>query len=517
VTRLLSRRSWGLLAVVSLVVAYAWLLQGGTDNERSHYALVRALASGTASIDETRFEVGDWATVDIVRWEGHTYSNKPPGLAFLTVGPYLGLRALGAAGDGDPTRMLWALSLFGAVLPAAVLLLLVRRVADRVEPGLGTAVAVTLGLGTLVLAFATTFHSHVLSACLVFAAFAVLFLERDGRSRLALVAAGGLLAGLAVTTDYPNAIAGLVLGGYAITRAPRARRAAAYAAGFLLGIAPLLAYQHLVFGSPLQVTYAGENLRGRERTTDELGSYAEPSFRHVFESLFSMTGLFTTAPVLLCGLLSLVLLYRRGLRAEAIAVLAIAALVVLYNASFRTEFDSFSGGERYLISIMPLLALPLALSFRRFPTTTGGLGLVSAVLMVALTSSHVRSGIDPSWFRELEERRFPQTVLSFVGVTGWYAVLPFFVAVTVAVAAAVAASDPVRASPAETAFGGLAVLAWAGAAAAAPNLYVGDSRSAADYVHVGLFAAALAVAALLGRLATRRIPVGPLRPERLRG
>ena len=515
--RRLSSRHWGALALLPVVVAYAWLLQGGTDNERSHYALVRALASGTAAIDETRFETGDWATVDVVRWEGHTYSNKPPGLAFLTLGPYLGLRALGLADASDPTRMLWALSLFGAVLPAAVLLLLVRWVADRVEPGMGTLAAVTLGLGTLVLAFATTFHSHLLSACLVFAAFALLFLERGGRPRPALVAAAGLLAGLAVTTEYPNALAGLVFGAYALARAPRARRAAAYAAGFVAGVAPLLLYQWWIFGSPLQVTYAGEAVGGRERTTEEIGGYTDPSLRLLVESLFSMTGLFTTAPVLLCGVLALVLLYRRGLRAEAVAIAVVASLVVVYNASYKTEFDSFSGGERYLISILPLLAVPLALSYRRFPTTTAGLGVVSAVLMVALTSSHVRHGLDSSWFRELGERRFPPTVLSFVGITGWYAVLPFFAAVGLAVAAAVGAAGRVRASAAETLFGGVAVLAWAVAAAAAPNLYVGGSHPYSDYVAVPLVGAVLVILAAAARIGDGRLPLGAARPHRAGG
>ena len=506
-TRLPSRRRWGVLAVLSIVVAYAWLLQGGTMNERSHYALIKALSRGTATIDATRFEVGDWAAQDWVRWKGHIYSNKPPGLAFLTIGPYLALREVGVRVTGDPTTMLWALSLVGVVLPGAVLLLLVRRVADRIEPGMGTAVAATVGLGTLVLAFATVFHSHVLSACLVFAAFALLFFERGGGSRLHVVGAAGLVAGLALTTDYPNAFAGVVLGIYAISRAPYARRAVAYAAGFAVGSAPLLLYQRWVFGSLFHVTYAGERA-GRERTSAEVAGYYDPSILLLLESLFSMTGLFVTAPVLLVGGLSLVLLYRRGLRAEALAIFAIVALVLTYNASFKSEFDSYSGGERYLISIMPLLGLPLALSFRRFPATTAGLALVGVPLMVALTASHVRYGLDPHWFRELGERRFPQTALGFVGITGWYAVLPFFLAAAFAVAAALAASGAVRVSPAETAFGGLAVLAWAAAAATAPNLYDTRPDGFSAYLGVAVVLSVLAAVAILPRAARARRPLG---------
>ena len=499
-----------MLAVLSLVVAYAWLHQGGTTNERSHYALIKALASGTPAVDETRFQVGDWAAGDVTRWNGRVYSNKPPGLAFLTLGPYVALRELGVRTTGDPTRMLWALGLVGVVLPATLLLVLVRRVADRIEPGMGTAVAVTVGGATLVLPFATVFHSHVLSACLVFAAFACLFFERETAGRLPVVAAGGLVAGLAVTTDYPNAIAALVLGLYALARAPRVRRALAYVAGFAAGVAPILLYQRWAFGSLFHVTYAGESDTGRERTSGEIAGYADPSLRHLLESLFAMTGFFTIAPVLLCAAVAVVLLFRRGLRAEALVVIGIVALTMVYNASYKTEFDSYSGGERYLIAITPLLAVALALSFRRFPATTTGLAVVSGILMAALASSHVRSGLDPNWFRELGERRFPPTVLGLVGITGWYAALPFFLAIAFAAAAAIVATGAVRASRGETAFAGLAVLAWAAAAATAPNLYGSQSKEPSDYVGVAVAGAALAAVAGLARVRNGRVPHGRL-------
>ena len=93
--------------------------------------------------------------------------------------------------------------MLGAVIPAVALLLLVRWVADRIEPGYGTAAAITLGLGTIVMTFAAEYFSHAIAATLGFAAFALLFREREGRARLSLVGAAGLLAGLAVSFEYP--------------------------------------------------------------------------------------------------------------------------------------------------------------------------------------------------------------------------------------------------------------------------------------------------------------------------
>ena len=57
-------------------------------------------------------------------------------------------------------RSIWALTLVGAVIPAVALLLLVRWVAERIEPGYGTAAAITLGLGTIVMIFSpSTSHT----------------------------------------------------------------------------------------------------------------------------------------------------------------------------------------------------------------------------------------------------------------------------------------------------------------------------------------------------------------------
>jgi hypothetical protein len=222
--------------------------------------------------------------------------------------------------------------------------------------------------------------------------------------------------------------------------------------------------------------------------------------------------------VLACGAVATVLLYRRGQRAEALVIAGVSAAVIVYNSSYGKEFDAYPAGERYLIVIMPLLALPLAISFRRFPTTTGALALVSGMLMLALTSSHLRTGIDPRWFHELAERRVPPTVLSFVGITGWYAVLPFFVAAALAVACAIAGAGPVRATPGETAFGAFAVLAWAFAAASAPNLYAPGYDPPRAFVGVGLVVALMVAAAAAAVWARNgRARPGVLRPDRAPG
>src|SRR5687767_5102442 len=113
-------RRAGLIALVACGFAFAWTMQGVGDNQNSHYALVRALAGGGAVIDDTRGQVGELSTHDVTYFRGHVYSNKAPGLAFVSLPVYLTLRATGVVGTGDPTRILWALGLVGSVIPAVI-------------------------------------------------------------------------------------------------------------------------------------------------------------------------------------------------------------------------------------------------------------------------------------------------------------------------------------------------------------------------------------------------------------
>jgi hypothetical protein len=236
-------------------------------NQGAHYALVRALADGTPRIDRTQHEVGGGGTGDVSVIHGHYYAAKSPGLAFEALTPYLAMKAAGRADPvRDATGQVWFLTIWGAVLPALILLVLVRFVAERLEPGFGAAAALTLGLTTMILPFATMFFSHALSATLVFAAFTVLWWERRAPPRLALVFCAGLLAGLAATTEFPVAVIGAILGLYAVARAGVARRLLAYAAGACIGGLPTLLFNLWAFGSAFEFPYANVIQSGTNKT-----------------------------------------------------------------------------------------------------------------------------------------------------------------------------------------------------------------------------------------------------------
>ena len=115
----------------------------------------------------------------------------------------------------SPTAV-WEVGLFGATLPAIVLLLLVRSVAERLVPGYGTAAALVVGTGCLFAVLATMFFAHVLSTCLGFAAFAVLFHARRGPPRLASGRGGRSPGRIRRRRGVPAAIVAAVIGLYAV-------------------------------------------------------------------------------------------------------------------------------------------------------------------------------------------------------------------------------------------------------------------------------------------------------------
>ena len=508
----------GLIALVACGLAFSWTMQGTGDNQNSHYALVRALADRTATIDETRGEVGDLSTHDVTFHHGHAYANKAPGLAFLSLPFYLILRAAGVVGEDDPTQMLWALGLVGSVLPAIVLLVLVRVASRRLEPGFATASAVVLGLGTLLLPFGALYFSHALSACLVFAAFALLLHERHERASLVAVAAAGVVAGLAIVTEYPNAIAAAVLLPYACLRRPRSlRRASAYVGGLLVGVTPLLLYQHWAFGSLTRVSYAGANgLNGSaDVDTIDLVSYGSPDLIVLLGTLFSTAGLLTLAPVLACAAVALPVLYRRGFRPEALVVAGVCTGYLVYNSSYGSSFGGYSPGQRYLVPMLPFLALPLAVALRRFPATTVALALVSIVISVVTTATHALAGYQLDWFDRVSSRDFTFTAAKLVGVTGWYTIVPFFLAVAVAIVAAAFDTSWVSPRRLEVAFAGVAVLGWGAIAANAPKLpgLGGQADSLAAYGKLAVALLVVAIAACGAWIAIRgRQRVGALMP-----
>jgi hypothetical protein len=478
--------------VLLVGLAFASVIQNWSDNQSSHYDLIRALDAGRTTID-----AGPYRTKDKAYYHGHWYSARAPGLAIYSLPFYELINAVDAptlARESQALRgedeMIYFVGLWGSVLPGLVMLLLVWRVAERFEPGYGGPAAVVLGLGTMVLPFSTLLFSHVLAATLGFAAFAVMMRERAGPPRPLLLAAAGLLMGYAITSEYPLALVAVVLGLYLLSRpdarAPKmlATRAGAYVLGGVAGIVPLLLYNHAAFHSWTHLAYS--NIPQQQKGFFGISA---PSLSVLGTLLFDSRGLLTLSPVMAMGAVGTVLLYRRGRRAEALTIAGICVSYLGYNAGYYLPFGGGSPGPRFLITMLPFLAVPLAIAFKRFPGPTIALAAVSVVTTVTGAITHPLVGYETEvviWARLFGKASFQPTIASAFGLgRGWGAIWPFFLAGGAALVLAVRAMPRARLSSETLLTGVLALIAWGLFAALAPTVLGIDHRGLLSIVKAG--------------------------------
>lgn len=338
------------LATLALVT-YGWFFGGAGWNQNAQFDLTRALVERrTLYIDGYASNTED---VSIGRHE-HTYINKPPGVSVLAAIPYaliFGVEKLLRLPIDNLVRVnAWIVTALtcgvcGALIGVA-LFLFGRRMGVTPLPAL--TVSWSILFGTIVFAYSTMLFAHVPSA--LFTLLALMWL-RD-RPLLA-----GVAAGTAVCCFYVCALAtGILL----IVLISVSRRGAVRFIAGALPFAILIAlYQYVCFGSPWTTS-----LEVSRRFTAPglfLGVFRAPALEALWGLTFSpFRGLFYVSPVLLFALVGMVIMARRRERvAELIAVCAISVVTIMVISSFNGWNGGWAFGPRYLVSIIPLLGVPM--------------------------------------------------------------------------------------------------------------------------------------------------------------
>ncbi len=539
------RKRLALAAVLLVGLSSAVMIQSFSWNQTSHYDLTRALNDDQTTIDRYQANTGDK-----VFYKGHYYSARAPGLALFVLPFYDALNVVHAESWTDAhvappnhrgDEMIYLIGLWGNVLPGLLLVLLVWRVAERYEPGYGIAAAVVLGLGTMVMPLSQLLFSHAFTTFLSFAAFWLMLRERDGPPSVSLLALAGLAMGYAFSSEYPTFFAAIVLGLFLLSRAdsrtPLAvlRRGGAYLAGGIVGIVPLLLYNHYAFRSWTHLAYS--DVPRQQKGFFGIGA---PSLRVLTTLLLDSRGLLTISPVLIMGVIGTVMLYRRGRRAEALTIGGICACYLLYNSGYYLPFGGGFMGPRFLDTLLPFLAFPIALTLKRFPGPTIALAAISITTTVIATITHPLVGYENetvTWMRYVSQGLFQPTIASAYGLgRGWGGVWPFLLAAGAAVLAAAWATPRLALSAAALRGGLLALVCWALFAALAPTVLgidhagltsiynAGDHTAFNLKLHSGaryplktlaLLAAGIGLLALGAMRLARNQPDGP--PTRRRG
>jgi hypothetical protein len=314
----------------------------------------------------------------------------------------------------------------------------------------------------------------VFTTFLSFAAFWLMLRERDGPPSPMLLALAGLAMGYAFSSEYPTFFAAIVLGLFLLSRKDSLdplgvlRRGGAYVAGGLVGIIPLLLYNHYAFRSWTHLAYS--DVPRQQKGFFGIGA---PNLRVLSTLLFDSRGLLTLSPVLIMGAIGTVMLYRRGKRAEALTIGGICLCFLTYNSGYYLPFGGGSVGPRFLDTLLPFLAFPTALTLKRFPGPTIALAAISITTMMIATVTHPLVGYESetvTWVRYLSKGLFQPTIASAYGLgRGWGGIWPFFLAAGAALLAAAWATPRLRLSPATLRWGLVALVGWALFAALAPT------------------------------------------------
>jgi hypothetical protein len=396
---------------------------GYNEQDSSRICLSRALVAGRLS-DDTCFAY----TVDNSRYGGHLYSSRAPGMSVLEIVPseIVGL-SNPITWTHDPNLRLWAVHLVVSGIPFLLCVFLMGRMAEGLTPGSGAPVMVTLGLGTMLAPLAVAGFSHVLVACLAFLAFVLAWRRSPFPA--------GLAAGAALTTEYDAAAILVVLLCYTALQSGRAMLR--FAAGAAPGVALLAAYDWAAFGAPWHTPLSYTTLFG---AGEKLGIFGiELPHLHAARLVFvGERGLLVTSPVLVAAAAGLVLLWRRGLRPEALVCGTIAAAYLIAECGYFLPYGGLSPGPRFFVPALPFLGLGLTAAFGRWRLATTVLAGVSVVATTAvlLTWAMIGSYRNTIWGelgRTLAGRRSLPVADDLLA---WHANGAVVVAVVAAVAAA---------------------------------------------------------------------------------
>ena len=157
--------------------------------------------------------------------------------------------------------------------------------------------------------------------------------------------------------------------------------------------------------------------------------------------------------------LGLVLLWRKGFRLEAALIGVLSLGYVVYNSGYVVPFGGGSPGARFLIPILPFLALGLAAAYRSWPWATLALALPSGLIMLGVTAINPVYAPGWSWTDRIVDGSF-----TGAGVGPKVPLAIFALAGAVLAARATAATRPGvrKASGALLALGAYVGLAFAG-------------------------------------------------------
>jgi hypothetical protein len=345
-----------------------------TSNAGSQYALLKALVEKQSFvINEYRMYTG---MIDYASYEGNIYSDRAPGMAFAAVPFYAAGKILSLAlpmpyysSGWDPGNPAAFTSLLLSILAGGLSVVLLYKLC-RVLGGSQHASIVTclaFMYGTIFWKYSTTLFSHTFVAFLMLAAVYLAVTFKDVRKHRLHAYALFFTLGYLPLAEYPNALlTGIIILYLFLTKKVTPGRIMAHRRDYVKPIIALIiplaavpAYNVINFDNPLTTPYTYHQF---EWVRDFSVSLAVPWSVGLVGMLFTGPaidgGLFVVSPILLISLWGLKYLYRSH-KAETLLFICLFAVHTLFYSKYRTWFGGGVEDTRYIIHVIPLLAVPL--------------------------------------------------------------------------------------------------------------------------------------------------------------
>lgn len=377
-----------------LFITYAFFAHWGGWNENASFNLVRSI------VEEQTFNLDRLYnnTSDRAYFEGHYYSAKAPGMAFIAAPAYAGYHGLygifknpveEAGGnisitrigknskeivdDVDPGFFLSSAMLILTALTSSLFTALSAALVYRIVLSHGFTeknaliCAFIFGAATISAHYAMVFLTHATGTFFILLNYHLL--QKKGLTAKTAIGAG-MAGGYAVVSEHVTAIILAVnILAFSILKG---KKTAYVLTGVIIGLSPLLIYNSIIFHNPLDfaVRYMDEEIFDIDSfERQNLGfARAKPDAMIALRMLFyPYRGLFFYSPILLLALPGLLQMWRDDRRRHALSIIGVfLAFTLLFSTRTKTWYGGYCFGLRYMVPIIPFLVIPIAYTFKKY-------------------------------------------------------------------------------------------------------------------------------------------------------
>lgn len=399
IKRLLARTEFRLIVTIWLVYAVYVTPAGGVTPNR-YVDLVHSI------VNEGRFAIDTYHenTIDKAYYNGHFYAGALPGPAFLAVPSYVVFKGLyvimpesikqiaggvqsyqvskqpGSSFYGRVDNVEFFLSQLFLTLTVlaltaaagASLLFSAVRILGY-ESKVALLVTIFYAFGSIAFFYSTVFFEQMFSATLAIAGFYLILNGTRSPShecRSVVLLAAGFLCGCGLLVEYPTVLIAVWFGIWLALSARAWKPVVLYAAGAIIPVLILLAYNYALFGDPFTTPYA--HLIAEFDSVHGIGFFGAtyPHPDRLLGLLFGdERGLFLFAPVTLVGSVGLWQeIRKRGPNSLAAFICAgIGISYIIFFSSYTNWRGGAAFGPRYLIATLPLIVVGVAFAFQVLP------------------------------------------------------------------------------------------------------------------------------------------------------